>query len=396
MTNFFFVSIMPETNSIPEEQLTSDSASFYLYENRIKTNIIYKVVVITLLVVIISLPFIYVDISVSATSTVRPVLEKSTIIAAVSEYVDSVYVKEGAKLHKGDVILTQRALKNDIQHRYQSDKGREMEDKISDLENLSNGKVPLPFCSTEIQQDYLHYQSQLRKIKTDREQYEIEWKRNKILFDKGLISEREYNEVYYKYADIQNELAVLRKNQKSSWASKLYDYRMQLKEISATDKDLVADKQLYTVKSPVDGTLEQFNGIYKGCSLTAGQEIAVVSPDGRLCLECYVSPRDIAFIKKGMEVRIQIEALNYNEWGVMSGHVTEIASDLVSANDTYFYKVKCSMDKDYLVLKHSDRRTYIKKGMSATAHFMVTRQSLFTLIHKNIDEWANPTQYKQK
>lgn len=387
---------MSEMDFSPKTWLTTDSADFYLYENRIKTTIIYKGVVIILFLVIISLPFFYVDISVSATSTVRPVLEKSTIVAAVSEYVDSVYVKEGAKLHKGDIILTQRTQKNDIQHRYQSDRERELAEKISDIDKLSKGNIPSPFRSAEIQQDYLHYQSQLRKIDTDREQYEIEWKRNKILFDKGLISEREYNDVYYKYANIQNELAVLKKNQKSSWASKLYDYRMQLKEVSATDKDLAADKQLYTVKSPVDGTLEQFNGIYKGCSLTAGQEIAVVSPNGKLCLECYVSPRDIAFIKNGMEVRIQIEALNYNEWGVMTGRVTEIASDLVSANDTYYYKVKCSMDKDYLMLKHSDRRAYIKKGMSAVAHFMVTRQSLFTLIHKNVDEWANPTQYNKQ
>ena len=54
------------------------------------------------------------------------------------------------------------------------------------------------------------------------------------------------------------------------------------------------------------------------------------------------------------------------------------------------------MDIDYILLKHTDRRARIKKGMSATAHFMVTRQSLFTLIYKNIDEWASPTQYKRK
>ena len=379
-----------------EYYLSSNSADCYLYKNRIRTNIIYKVFLIAVFIIIVSLPFIYVDITVSATSTVRPVYEKSTITAAVSEYVDSVYVKEGAKLHKGDVILTQRTLKNESQYRYQSEKERELTDKISDLVMLSKGKVPSPFHSEAIREGYMHYLSQYRQLDTDREQYEIEWKRYKILYDKGLISEKQYNEVYYKYAGKKNELSVLMKNQESSWASNLYDYRMQWKETSATDKDLVADRQLYIVKSPVDGTLEQFTGIYKGCSLTAGQQIAVVSPGGSLCLECYVSPRDIAFIKEGMKVRIQIDALNYNEWGVMDGKVTEIASDLITVNDTYYYKVRCSLDKDYLMLKHSDRKAYIKKGMSATAHFMVTRQSLFTLIYKNVDEWANPTQYKKQ
>lgn len=380
-------------DSLLENHLTSNSADFYLYEHRIKTKIIYKVVVFVFFLAIASLPFIYIDITVSASSMVRPVYEKTPIMTAMSEYVDSVYVTEGAILHKGDVILTQRTQKDDSQHRFYSDKLRELSDKIHDLETLSKGNVPTCFHSVDIKEIYTHYRSQVRKIDTDREQYEIEWRKYKLLFDKGLISESEYNEVYYRYQGKLNELNVLKENQESSWANYLYDYRMQLKETLATDSSLLADKQLYVVKSPIDGTLEQFNGIYKGGFLAAGQQIAIVSPNGKLCLECHVSPRDIAFIKKDMEVKVQIDALNYNEWGIMTGHVTDIASDLVAINDTYYYKVKCTMDRDYLLLKHTDKRAQIKKGMSATAHFMVTRQSLFTLIYKNIDEWVSPTQY---
>ena len=127
---------MPEIDSFLEEHLTSDSADFYLYEHRIKTNIIYKVIVVGLLVAIASLPLIYVDITVSAPSMVRPVFEKSIITTAVSEYVDSVYVTEGAILHKGDVILTQRTQKNDNQHKLHSDKAKKLSDKIHDMEVL--------------------------------------------------------------------------------------------------------------------------------------------------------------------------------------------------------------------------------------------------------------------
>lgn len=379
----------------PEKYLSADTAEYYLYENRIRSKIIYKIVLLAISVVMVSLPFIYVDISISAISTVRPLLDKSVITAAVSESVDSVYVQEGTKLCKGDIILTQRTLKNEIQHRFQSDKKKDLADKIRDLEFLSKGRVPSIFHSAAVREDYLLYQAQFHKIDVEREQYELEWRRDKVLFDKGLISESEYNGVYYKYAEKQNELDVLVKNQESSWASNLHDYCMQLKEATATNMNLGVDRQLYVVKSPIDGIIEQFTGIYKGSNLNAGQQIAVVSPNGRLCIETYISPRDIAFIKKGMNVRIQIDALNYNEWGVITGHVMDISSDLVSVNDTYYYKVKCTMDKEYLMLRHSDRKAYLKKGMSGTTHFMVTRQSLFTLIYKNIDEWANPTQYKQ-
>ncbi len=389
--------LYPNLYNVMQSQsyLSANSAEYYLYENRIGSKIIYKTILAAILLIIVSLPFIYVDITISAASTVRPELEKSTITAAVSEFVDSVYVKEGAKLHKGDIILTQRALKDNSQHRFQSDKEKELFCRINDFEKLSQGIVPSRFFSTAVREDYIHYQSQYHQVDVDREQYEIEWRKNKVLFDKGLISESEYNGVYYRYTSKRNELDVLKKNQKSIWSNNLYECRMQLKDVSATNETLVADKQLYVVKSPVDGTLEQFTGIYKGSNLTAGQQIAVVSPGGRLCLACYVSPRDIAFITKGMGVRIQIEALNYNEWGVINGHVMDIASDLTTIDNVYYYKVRCTLDKDYLELRHSTKKAYIKKGMSATAHFIVTRQSLFTLIYKNIDEWANPTQYKR-
>ena len=35
----------------------------------------------------------------------------------------------------------------------------------------------------------------------------------------------------------------------------------------------------------------------------------------------------------------------------------------------------------------------LKKGMTASAHFMVTRRSLFDLLYQKIDDWANPRQY---
>ncbi len=226
----------------------------------------------------------------------------------------------------------------------------------------------------------------------DCEQYQLEHGRCKNLLDSNVISRSEYETAYYQYVDKTNSRDILVKSQMSKWRSALRDYIKQLDETNANLKGLTSDKQMYVVQSPVNGTLEQFNGIYRGCSVTSGQVIAVISPNGGMCVETYVSPRDIAFIHDGMKVRIRIDALNYNEWGVIHGHVQSISSDLVQVNDSYYYKVKCNMDRNYLTLKDSNRRALVKKGMSASAHFMVTKQSLFTLLYKNIDEWINPTQ----
>lgn len=51
------------------------------------------------------------------------------------------------------------------------------------------------------------------------------------------------------------------------------------------------------------------------------------------------------------------------------------------------------MERDYLKLKNG-RVGRLKKGMTVSAHFMVTRRSLFDLLYQKIDDWANPRQYE--
>lgn len=130
--------------------------------------------------------------------------------------------------------------------------------------------------------------------------------------------------------------------------------------------------------------------------MQVGQNIALVSPNSAIYLEIYVTPQNIGFISKGMPVKIQVGSFNYNEWGTIPGTVDNISSDYMTDDKgNSYYKVKCRLDKNYLVLKKTNRKGYLKKGMTANAHFMITRRSLFDLIYQEIDEWANPTQYKK-
>lgn len=95
-----------------------------------------------------------------------------------------------------------------------------------------------------------------------------------------------------------------------------------------------------------------------------------------------------------MPAKIQIEAFNYNEWGVIEGKVASVSSDyVIDRANNYLFKVRVKLDKNYLTLQKTGQRGYIKKGMTTVVHFMVTRKSLFNLIFQTIDSWINPTQY---
>lgn len=193
----------------------------------------------------------------------------------------------------------------------------------------------------------------------------------------------------------KNELASFTESQLSSWQADLNACRNSRNEMNTSLKQEVKDKDLYVVQSPVSGTVDQFSGIYRGSSIQAGQTLAVVSPDSTLCFEVYVSPRNIGYIEVGMPVNVQVSSFNYNEWGTIGGKVKEISSDfLTDSQGNSYYKVKCDMEKDYLMLK-SGRKGKLKKGMTVSVHFMITRRSLFHLLYQRLDDWVNPARYEE-
>lgn len=377
---------------LPNEWI-ENSIETYIYQHTTKSQIIYWVVLAAITATMIALPFIYIDISVQGSGVVRPVAEKAEITSSLTEIVDSVYVREGQQVNKGDIILRFRTNNSDYKINYQSSRLNDCEAHLADLAFLAKGECPASFRSPVRQQEYTYFTKRKNELETSLAQAEKEYNRNKVLFDKKVISEEEYDKYYFQWKSQQNELASLIQSQLSTWQADRNSYRNTYNEMNSNLKQEIKDKDMYIVRSPVDGTIDQFSGVYRGSGIQAGQSLAVISPDSTLCLEVYVTPRNIGFMSVGMPVNVQVESFNYNEWGTIPGRVKDISSDfLTDSQGNSFYKVKCEMERDYLQLK-SGRIGKLKKGMTVSAHFMVTRRSLFDLLYQKIDDWANPRQY---
>ncbi len=380
-------------NLLPSE-LIKNSMDAYIDKHSTKSQKIYWLVLIVIVAAIVSLPFIYVDISVQDVGVIRPIAEKTEIKASLTEFIDSVYVKEGWKVHQGDTLLTFRTSNPNYKINYQQNRIDDFREHLNDLRYLSKGTTPSVFSSDTRRQEYLYYCKQSVEAETTLGKTKKDYQRNKPLFDKGVISEEEFEKYEYEYSKAENELASLKDNQISKWQTDLNTYSNSYNEMQAALKQEVKEKDSYVVISPVSGTLDQFRGLYKGSSIQTGTSLAVISPDSTLFCEVYVTPRNIGYLHLDMPVNIQVESFNYNEWGIISGKVVEISSDFFtdSGNNNAFYKVKCSIDRNYLVRKNGVKGN-LKKGMTISTHFMITRRSLFELLYQKMDDWANPTQY---
>lgn len=384
-----------ERNILPEGWI-EDSIENFLYHRTTKSQIIYIVVILSVAIGICLLPFIYIDISAEGIGIVRPQTERSSIISPVTEIVDKVFIAEGDTVRKGEPILRFRTKNDDAKISYQQEQISETKKQYHDLQYLAKAQKPINFESPQRAQEYQDFQTRKAQIQASIQQCKTEWLRNKALYDEKLISEEEYNKYLYQYEDKEKEYEVLVQNQLTTWQTDKKNIEKQSLQASSELKQNQTNRDLTVVRSPVDGTIEQFQGIYQGMTITSGTQIAVVSPNTKLNIEAHVSPKDIALITTGMPVKIQMESFNYNEWGTLKGYVTSISSDYVQDNSSnVYYKVKIQLDKDYLRLKKTGRIGKIKKGMTVVAHFMISRKSLFELLYKSIDDMVNPTQYKK-
>jgi HlyD family secretion protein len=90
-----------------------------------------------------------------------------------------------------------------------------------------------------------------------------------------------------------------------------------------------------------------------------------------------------------MPVRFQVHSFNYNQWGLASGNVLELSSDVHLINEMPLFKARCSLDQDYLQLENG-HKGYLKKGMSLQVSFIITERTLWQLLFDKVDDWLNP------
>ncbi|MDR2144836.1 MAG: HlyD family secretion protein [Tannerella sp.] len=379
---------------LPSE-LVNNGIDAYLEKSAVKFHGIYWTLVLLVAVAGAALPFLYVDVSVQNTGIIRPLAEKTEIYASVSEWVDSVYVREGQKIRLGDTILTFLRSSPDFKISYQNKRLEDFREHLSDLRLLASDSKPASFRSPVRQQEYYLYLRQKTEYETNLEKTKLDYERNKRLFDKKVISAEEFEGYQHEYNKAGNALESFVNNQAAKWQSDLNDYNNMYAEMTSSIQQSEKEKDNYVVISPVSGTIDQFSGIYKGSSIQAGAPLAMISPDSSLLAEIYVSPRNIGYLAIGMPVNIQVSSFNYNEWGILQGKVTDISSDFMTDNsgNNAFYKVKCRFDRDFLERKNGIKG-YLKKGMTVSAHFIITKRSLFDLLYQKIDDWVNPAQYE--
>jgi HlyD family secretion protein len=173
------------------------------------------------------------------------------------------------------------------------------------------------------------------------------------------------------------------------WRQLSSDYTQTISHLGSEISGLQNDLESYVILAPCSGYLSKNHGIRKGSIVTSGQSLALVVPDEQLVSEHFVHSKDIGLMYIQMPVIFQVDAYPYQQWGLASGKIAEISKDVFIVEGTPYFKVKCTLDKQWLIHENGCSGN-LKNGLTNTGRFITAHRTLSQWIFDKADRNLNP------
>ena len=164
----------------------------------------------------------------------------------------------------------------------------------------------------------------------------------------------------------------------------------QIAEIGSQIAGAEENLRYQTIKAPATGDVFDLRA-YPGYVPPSGQNappVLKIVPTEDLMAEIFITPQDIGFVEKGMNVDVRISAFNYSDYGDIKGEVKFISASALEPEppyDFFRYVAKVELDQDYLNINGENK--YIQPGMEVQANVRInenrTVMQLFTSKYKS-------------
>ncbi len=314
--------------------------------------------------------------------------------------VEEIFVKEGAQVKKGQVLVRFDQSKSETSFLESKAKLAGLRATVARLRAETTGG-PLTF--PEELGEYPEFRNNQTTLYRNRQRAlneEIaslystmnlvreELNMNAPLLASGDVSRSEVLRLQRQLAELRAQVTN-RKNKYLQDAqaelSKALEEAAGVEQILAQRREQLAFTDL---RSPMDGVVRNIRLTTKGAVARTGDEIMQVIPlDDDLIFEAKVKPVDIAYIKPGLNATIKLDAYDYAIYGTMHGIVTYISPDTLAddnrtANEAPAYRVQ---------LKIQDRKfaaaagpVEIQPGMTATIEIKTGSQTVLRYLTKPI------------
>jgi HlyD family secretion protein len=367
----------------------------------LKSNVIYMLILSSTIIALTSLPFIPIEISINSQGRIQSSLERSELLASISGRVVDVRIKDNQSIFKGDTLLMIDSSLPGQQSNIISKRLALLKQLLTDASQIVNYanfqekfSMKQEFFTEQYSAYWLQFLQEFEMSSLNKDQADRIFTRYNTLYENGAITLAESEKFRFEFDKAVSDQTLLKNRWIFQWETEAADFQRELSELLSREADIEEQGKLFILRAHVNGSVQNMAGIQVGSYVFANQKIAEISPDTQLIAICYVKPIDIGLIRKGQTVNFQIDAFNYNQWGLISGEVMDISDDIIfTAQGNAVFKVSCILDKEYLKLRNNYRGN-LRKGMSFTARFMITERTLYELLYDKLDDWLNPNLYE--
>lgn len=352
---------------------------------------IYYTLIILIFSVICLLPIIKTTISIKSNGSIRPKNERTDIKSLISGFIDTIIVKEGDKVEQGQLLATIKDNNSKTKFILNEYELSQRKGFIHDLEILINSKdystilLATPLYRQQLNRFQFQVIDQYAAIKKVQKEQQI----NNLLISDKVIAPKEYFDKEIEAERLAAAFNAFKNEQLANWQNELQRYKLEVSQFAAQKKQIETDKSNFFLYAPVSGVVQNINTRYIGSFISSGEPLCIISPESTLIGECYVSTRDVGLLKVKQPVRFQLDAFDYNYFGILTGKTLSIDNDFTLIENKPVFKVRCSFDTTQLFLKNGYKGE-LKKGLTFQARFIVAERSLWQLLFDKVDDWFNP------
>ena len=318
------------------------------------------------------LAFAKTDEVVVASGKLQPIGDVKTIQMPVGGVLETMLVKDGQRVSKGQVLLRldneatldrQESLRTTITAKQAQLRLKEVE--LARYLNLNDTEQTVTRQNLVLETEILQRLEGLKAVGASAELQYLQ-QRNKVREVEGEISKLK--------VDRLRQVAIIEQS--------LEQIKGELADLGSKLTELQVNIRYQDVRSPVDGVVFDLKPTGPGFVAQGSEPVMKIVPFSALQAKVEIESSDIGFVRVGRPADISIDSFPATDFGVLLGTVKGIGSDALppdERNQTYRFPATIALDTQQLKLK-SGKSLPLQVGMSLTANIKLRKVTYLQLL----------------
>jgi multidrug efflux pump subunit AcrA (membrane-fusion protein) len=324
------------------------------------------------------------------------------IQAPIDGVVESIAVKEGQRVKKGDLLVVLEKEQNQASLDAAASKVASLKAKINRLNAEVYGTelvYPKGFLAGAYE-EFITTQRNLFLLRKKALKDEIssiasaltlkeeELASNQKLVESGDIGRNKVLKIGREVIDLKGKIL----NIKNKFLQGAQEEMNKIEEELSIRKEMLTEKRVTLDRSEItshmDAVVKEIIITTQGAKVRPGDVILELVPLGQeRIIEVKLKPSDISYVKAGQKASVKLDTYDFSIYGDFGGKVEYISPDTIiektSRGDEYFFKVIVSLDQDDLFTKKGTSID-VTTGMGAQVDIITGKRTVLNYLTKPI------------